>query len=142
MIRILLASASLITFAVVDAAPPPVDSDDYAAMKPFAEWIGSQHDQLGRYCCDVSDGRPAEAQIGRPEHADVPVDPAPEDGDEHWWVRISPKHFPGDATNPLQPDHWAPVPDQKVIKNANPTGMPILWLYQGRIQCFAAPNGA
>jgi len=102
------------------AAPPPVGSDDWNIMIPYKEWVTSQHDTLGRWCCDIGDGRPVEARIA----------------DDHWEVHVTPKHFPD------EPDHWMVVPDEKITRNANPTGTPILWLYQGRVQCFAPPDGA
>lgn len=102
------------------AAPPPVGSDDWNIMAPYKEWVTSQHDGLGRWCCDIGDGRPVEARI---------------DGD-HWEVHVTKTHFPD------EPDRWLAVPDEKVTRNANPTGTPILWLYQGRVQCFAPPDGA
>ena len=112
--------AVVTTALPAQAAPPPVGSDDWNVMAPFKEWVTSQHDGLGRWCCDISDGRPVDARI---------------DGD-HWVVHVTPKHFPGEK------DRWMTVPDEKVTRNANPTGEPILWLYQGRVQCFAPPDGA
>jgi hypothetical protein len=101
------------------AAPPPVGSDDWNVMMPYKEWVTSQHDSLGRWCCDIGDGRPVEARIA----------------DDHWEVHVTPKHFPDEV------DHWMAVPDEKITRNANPTGTPILWMYQGRVQCFAPPDG-
>jgi len=112
--RLTLAAVLLLT-----AAPPPAGSDDYKIMHPYAEWITTQHDTLGRWCCDIGDGRPVEAKIV----------------DDHWEVHVTPQHFPGEA------DRWMAVPDEKITRNANPTGMPILWLYQSRVQCFAPPDG-
>jgi hypothetical protein len=105
--------------APAHAAPPPVGSDDWNLMMPYKEWVTSQHDTLGRWCCDIGDGRPVEARIA----------------DDHWEVHVTPKHFPDET------DHWMPVPDEKITRNANPTGTPILWMYQGRVQCFAPPDG-
>jgi hypothetical protein len=121
MTRTLIALA-LMAAAVVDAARaamPPVGSDDWNIMMPYKEWVTSQHDQLGRWCCDIGDGRPVEARIN----------------DDHWEVHVTPKHFPEEE------DRWLTVPDEKITRNANPTGTPILWLYQGRVQCFAPPDG-
>jgi hypothetical protein len=105
---------------VAYAAPPPVGSDDWNIMAPYKEWVTSQHDQLGRWCCDIADGRPVDARI---------------EGD-HWVAHVTPEKFDGEK------DHWLAVPDEKITRNANPTGSPILWLYQGRVQCFAPPDGA
>ncbi len=101
------------------AAPPPEGSDDYKLIMPYRDWVTSQHDALGRWCCDIGDGRPVEARIA---------------GD-HWEAHITAQHFPGES------DRWVTVPDEKITHNANPTGTPILWLYQSRVQCFAPPDG-
>lgn len=88
-------------------------------MQPYKEWVTSQHDSLGRWCCDIGDGRPVNAEIR----------------DSSWWVHITPAHFPN------EPDHWMQVPDERVTKGANPTGTPIVWLYRSKVQCFAPPDG-
>jgi hypothetical protein len=102
------------------AAPPPVGSEDWNVMAPYKDWVTTQHDAKGRWCCDIGDGRPVEARI---------------DGD-HWEVHVTPMHFPDEQ------DRWLPVPDEKITRAANPTGTPILWMYQGRVQCFAPPDGS
>ena len=140
MKKYLLISSLLLYAPTAWSAPPPINSEDYQTLHPFAEWLTKISDKNGNICCDISDGRPTEAQRGRPESATVPVDPDPRDGKEHWWVRIEPKHFPGDKKNPLQPDHWTWVPTDKVVKNENPTGIAILWLYNGLVQCFIPGN--
>jgi hypothetical protein len=115
------AGAALLALAVpAHAAPPPMGSDDWSIMAPYKEWVTSQHDTQGRWCCDISDGRPVEARIT----------------DDHWEVHVTPKHWPGET------DRWVAVPEDKLTRNANPTGTPILWLFQGRVQCFAPPDGA
>jgi hypothetical protein len=114
-----LAAALLACAAPAGASPPPKDSEDWKIMAPYKEWVTSQHDTLGRWCCDIGDGRPVEARID----------------DDHWVVHVTPAHFPGEA------ERWMTVPDEKITRNANPTGTPILWLYQGRVQCFAPPDG-
>lgn len=116
-----LVAALAVGFLAVDAfaAPPSVGSDDWNIMAPYQEWVISQHDPAGRWCCDIGDGRPVEARIA----------------DDHWEVHVTPAHFPGEA------DRWMAVPDEKITRNANPTGTPILWLYQSRVQCFAPPDG-
>ena len=115
-----LAAATVIALsAPVQAAPPPVGSDDWNVMEPYAQWVRAQHDQRGYWCCDISDGRPVDARIN---------------GD-HWEVHVTPAHFPG------EPDHWLPVPQSKLIRAGNPTGTPIVWLLHGVVQCFAPPDG-
>jgi hypothetical protein len=120
MDRIILVLALLAVAAPAHSAPPPVGSDDWKIIEPYKEWVTSQHDGLGRWCCDISDGRPVDARI---------------EGD-HWVVHVTPNHWPD------EPDRWMAIPDEKITRNANPTGTPILWLYQGRVQCFAPPDGA
>jgi len=114
------AAALLVVGVPTQAAPPPVDSDDWKIMAPYKEWVTAQHDARGRWCCDIGDGRPVEARVA----------------DDHWEVHVTPAHFPG------EPDRWLAVPAEKITRNANPTGTPILWPYQGRVQCFAPPDGA
>lgn len=138
--RSVLVAALLLAAGPALAAPPPVGSDDYKIMHPYAEWVTTQHDGLGRWCCDLGDGRPVEARIE----------------DDHWLAHVTRQHFPnttqvcpgplaGPGSSecaPLGPDGaWVKVPDEKITRNANPTGTPILWLYQGRVQCFAPPDG-
>jgi hypothetical protein len=117
----LVLGALLQAAPLADAAPPPVGSDDWNIMAPYRKWVTSQHDTSGAWCCDIGDGRPVEARIAA-------------DGD-HWEAHVTKQHFPD------EPEAWLPVPDEKIIRDANPTGTPILWLYQGRVQCFAPPDG-
>lgn len=123
-LRRLLATAAAFALCVLAhaalAAPPPPGSDDEKIMKPYAEWVTTQHDSQGRWCCDIGDGRPVEARIS---------------GD-HWEAHITPEHWPGEK------DRWVPVPDDRVTRGVNPMGSPILWLYHGAVQCFAPPDGA
>jgi hypothetical protein len=119
MTRGVVVALGLVLSGAAFAAPPPEGSDDWNVMHPYADWVRTQHDPTGHWCCDIGDGRPVEAEI---------------DGD-HWRVHVTPAHFPGET------DRWLPVPDEKIIRNANPTGSPILWMYQGRVQCFAPPDG-
>ena len=113
------AVACLLPAASALAAPPPEGSDDWKIMSPFKDWVTSQHDRLGRWCCDIGDGRPVEARIT----------------DDHWEVHVEKSHFPD------EPEAWLKVPEDKIVHQANPTGSPILWLYQGGVQCFAPPDG-
>jgi hypothetical protein len=120
MYRIILAAALLAVTLPAYAAPPPEGSEDWKIMHPYKEWVTTQHDLRGRWCCDIGDGRPVDARIT---------------GD-HWEVHVTPQHWPGET------DRWLAVPDEKVTRSVNPMGTPILWLYQGRVQCFAPPDGA
>ena len=129
MTRTAILGLALCALAVVDARgdPPPVGSDDWKIMHPYAHWVVTQHDAAGRWCCDAADGRPVDATVA------TMVD---DDGVErsHWVAHVTPAHFPNEI------DHWVTVPDDKVLREVNPTGSPILWLYQGRVQCFAPPD--
>ena len=118
MLRLFVFAVVLGEVSVAHAAPPPVGSDDWNVMAPYAEWITKQHDTRGRWCCDIGDGRPVEARIV----------------DDHWEAHVTPQHFPGED------DRWVPIPDEKIVR-ANPTGTAILWLWESRVQCFAPPDG-
>ena len=118
------------------AAPPPVGSDDWQIMHPFAEWVTAQHDNRGYWCCDIGDGRPVDAVISV-ESPGGSFDPHMQSGDgaPHWWVHITAAHFPDEI------DHWLLAPDGKIVSGGNPTGMPIVWLLHHSVQCFAPPDG-
>ncbi len=116
----LAVAASFALAAAAHAAPPPVGSDDWQIMHPYAEWVTTQHDRRGYWCCDIGDGRPVEARIV----------------DDHWEVHITKAHFPD------EPEHWLTVPEGKITAGGNPTGTPIVWLLHGNVQCFAPPDGA
>ncbi len=116
----LAVAASFVLASPAHAAPPPVGSDDWQIMHPYAEWVTTQHDRRGYWCCDIGDGRPVEARIV----------------DDHWEVHITKTHFPD------EPEHWLIVPEGKITAGGNPTGTPIVWLLHGNVQCFAPPDGA
>jgi hypothetical protein len=128
MRSILLALGCVVMATGARGAPPPVDSEDYLIMHPYADWVASQHDRQGYWCCDLADGRPVDAQMR------ATVD---SDGVErvHWVVHVTPEHFPAEI------DRWLTVPDETIIRGGNPTGAPILWLLHGNVQCFAPPDG-
>jgi hypothetical protein len=134
--------------APAQAAPPPVGSEDWELMHPFVDWVTSQHDQKGFWCCDIGDGRPTEACVSDREpklNANNEWDcPHGDGGDDAWWVHIDPVHWQGDPSEQfgvINVVHWARVPADKVTKGGNPTGVPILWLLHGNVQCFAPPGG-
>jgi hypothetical protein len=97
------------------AAPPAVGSEDWEVMAPYAEWVRTQNAPDGHWCCDISDGRPVEARIYK----------------GHWQIYITEEKFP------RSPVGWANVPDDAVLRNANPMGVAIAWVLGGRIFCFA-----
>ena len=112
--------ALLLAASAALATPPPVGSPDYEIMHPYKDWITTQHNKRGGYCCDWADGRPVEAHIV----------------DDHWEAHVTPEHFPG------APDKWVAIPDEKVLTR-NPTGSPILWynVEHDNVYCFAPPDG-
>lgn len=133
MTRELAVSISCLALALavacpVCAEPPPVGSEDYKIMHPYADWVTAQHDAAGRWCCSPADGRPVEARTR------TSIDP---DGveREHREAHITPEHFPGET------DRWVTVPDAIVLHTENPVGAPILWLYHGAPRCFAPASG-
>lgn len=104
------------------AAPPVEGSPDWEIMHPYAEWVQKQYAKDGHWCCSAADGRPVDARI---------------DADGHWQAHVTPEHFP-DAT-----DHWLTIPDDHVLHQANPMGVPLLW-YNQRMDlpyCFAPAAG-
>ena len=121
------------------AAPPPMDSDDWRIMGPYKEWATSQHDLAGRWCCDIGDGRPVDAEIF--ENCNLPPGDVPDKCPAqmpigaHWWAHVTSEHWPDER------DRWMMIPDEKITSGINPIGVPILWLYQSRVQCFAPPDG-
>ena len=129
----------LLVISAARADPPPIGSDDWKIMMPYRAWVEQQHDTLGRWCCDIGDGRPVEARIvDKDANALTNSPPAPELDHvvgTHWEAHITPAHFPGET------DRWVVIPPWKIVSGANPTGMPLLWMYRGRVQCFAPPAG-
>ena len=103
------------------AAPPPAGSEDAQVLGPFRAWMESQQGPWG-WCCDVSDGRMVDARIT---------------GNGQWQVRFV---HPETLDEPPPPG-WIDVPEDAVIRNGNPTGVPVAWIFQGRIRCFAPASG-
>lgn len=107
------------------SAPPPVGSEDWEIMAPYAAWIETQRDQIGRICCDWSDARPVQVRqrLGK------------------WEVQfVRPRDLP-----PPYPDGWQVVPDHAVLRDRNgravvsPVGLSIAWWYAGEVRCFTVP---
>jgi len=96
------------------AAPPPVGSEDWQIMRPYADWIQRQNGPLG-WCCNVADGRPVDARMVQ----------------DHWQVRIL-----HPETLPEAPSGWVDVPETALLHGENPTGFPIAWFYNGSVRCF------
>ena len=85
------------------------------------------------------DGRPVDAQIF--ENCNLPPGDVPDKCPAqmpigaHWWAHVTREHWPDER------DRWIMIPDDKITRSINPIGVPILWLYQSRVQCFAPPDG-
>jgi len=104
-----------------NAAPPPVGTEDYNIMMPYAAWVVQQKTQSGLSCCDIADGRPV--NIRSTAHG--------------WEAYISKTKFGSSA-----PDAWLPIPDSAILHVANPTGVAVAWWYMGSIRCFVfGPDG-
>jgi hypothetical protein len=118
----LLAAALVALPSAAHAAPPPVGSDDWNVMAPYAQWVTTQHAENGNWCCDISDGRPVDARIN---------------AEGHWEAHVTSEHWP------LAHDHWVEVPDVRVLHTANPTGLPIMWysVPADHVYCFAPGSG-
>lgn len=101
--------------SIAFAAPPPKGSEEYVIMHPHGDWIATQHDRKGRWCCQISDG----ALVNVRTH-----------GDDY---QVSPI-YPDDTRG--IPRGWFDVPPDKVILGPNPVKVPIAWFYQNRVQCF------
>jgi hypothetical protein len=121
-------TAVVLVLRTAMAMPPAPDSEDAQILGPYKEWISTQRDRYQIPCCDIGDGRPVDADM-------VTVVDSDHVRRTYWRAHVTPAHFPG------EPDHWVIVPDEKVIVGENPTGIPILWLYHGLVQCFAPPTG-
>jgi len=100
--------------APASAAPPPVGHEDHEIMAPHHDWVRKLQAN-GRLCCDWSDTRPVQVrtQGGR------------------YQVR-----FRLDQVFGAPVGVWLDVPDDAVIRTANPIGVAIASYYAGRVQCF------
>ena len=108
-----LALALLLATTPASAAPPPVGSEDWEILSPYADWIrGLQRD--GGRGCTSADGRPVEARtLG-------------DRGPGRW--------RPGQLAD--APTEWTDVPPEVVMHTANPIGVPIAFWLGGVIRCF------
>ena len=127
ILRCSLLAAALLGVGPSVAAPPAPESEDAHIMAPYKTWITTRGDQRGIKCCDIGDGRPVDADMATIVDSNLVRH-------TQWRAHVTPAHFPG------QSDHWVMVPDEKIVPGTNPTGSPILWLYNGLVQCFAPPD--
>jgi hypothetical protein len=98
------ALASLLIATPALAAPPPTGSEDYEITAPHGAWFRSLRNAEGALCCTLSDCRPVQARVS---------------GDGHWEFLADPRHF-ANADN-----SWIRVPDDRVLRRANPVGRPV-----------------
>ena len=114
------------------AAPPPPASPDAAALGPYKAWIEAQPTPHGGSCCSEADGREVDYRVR----------------DGHYEVRFV--HPEDIADRPPVSGRWYPVPDEAVLRSANPAGVGIAWWYPGLdfmqhgspIRCFAPADGS
>jgi hypothetical protein len=112
-------SMTLIATTTAYSAAPPIDSEDYAIMKPYEAWIRGQYTaDHKQWCCSIADGRPVEARMV----------------DGHWQVFVTPEKFEGSTRG------WLDVPDSAVLRGENPVGVPIAWVIRDKLYCFAPGN--
>jgi hypothetical protein len=103
------------------ADPPPAGSEEAKIMKGYEQWINQQLTPDGQhFCCDISDGRPAKIRWMN----------------GHWQAYITNSRW----HEWHQEDGWYDIPDDLVTDEDNPTGWPILWVYNNQIRCFRKPS--
>jgi hypothetical protein len=100
------------------ARPPPPGSEDAAIMKDYAEWVTGQHAPSGQYCCDLSDGRPLKPDEIRSVNG-------------HYEVLYTKRHWDYGT------EEWLEVPKEALLPQLSPVGYPIVWIFRGRVYCFA-----
>lgn len=107
------------------ANAPPVGSEDYEILAPFAEWIRTQDDAQGHWCCDISDGRIVQARTVRTGQDDAEGKPA-----LRWQVLfLHPETLPAYG----RPEGWQDVEDSALVRDkqgrpvVNPTGIDVAW---------------
>jgi hypothetical protein len=105
-----------VALLLLTAAGPAPGSEQWQLLSPHRAWIQGVSGPKGR-CCDLADGRAVDVRQG----------PA------GWQVR-----FP---TEPGFPPGWVDVPEDAVIAEANPVGLPVAWYYQGVVRCFVLNSG-
>ena len=133
-IRALILSASLFNPNVSLAAPPPVDSEDYEALSPFADWLKDQYTVMEPTvkCCDLSDCRMVAMKVK----------------DGHYEALITEKDDRGLPKFESGVNRWVIVPNEVIKREQNPTGFPIAcWTMKhykatkdGYFYCFFLPN--
>jgi hypothetical protein len=121
-----LAALLLLLAGPAVAAPPPPGTIDEQLLAPYGKELRRampdeyDHYEFQNSCCSTADG--------------TAVDARPDD-DGGWQVRFRNDRFPD------HPDGWVHVPKEAVLHHwANPSGIPIVWFFQGKIRCFGPPN--
>lgn len=113
--RALLAVA-LVLAVSARAAPPKPGSEDAELMAGHEDWIKDQHNTKQQWCCDLSDGRPAELRRL---------------ADGSYEVHYTREHWKDGN------DEWLPVPPEAILPQQSPIYVPIAWILRGRVYCVA-----
>lgn len=115
--------AALAAFFIVSASAREQYAGQYDNIVPaIRQWFQSQRVPGTTYlCCSMADGVYAEEDIRG----------------EHYWVRFQ-------TQEGVEVD-WLEVPDEKVIKDANPNGAPVVWYSYANgkpvVRCFCPGAG-
>lgn len=122
-----LIAAVCLASGAAEATPPPVGSAAAEELSRFTAderaWIARQHDQMGRYCCDLGD------------YDSVTVR---QEGDN---LQIKAKH--PDKERGI-PDGWHTVQDDRRVDLKGQHNIPDVmaaWFYRGNVQCVIIGSG-
>ncbi len=108
---------------IVQAHPPALDSEDYAIMHDFVQWVREQHNTDQQWCCDIADGRPI-----KPDEIRIADDPI---HGRHYQILYTKKHWPEGT------EEWVDVPKSSILNTMSPVGYPVVWMWRGEVRCFA-----
>ncbi len=117
------------SYRVAEAAPPPLGSEDYEQLLPYAAWISKQAANNGGLCCSIADCRVVNWRMKG-------------DAYEAFIAKTDDRGF---SKFPEGPDAWVAVPTDVIKREVNPTGRAIAcWsahrINDGGYYCFFLPN--